>query len=206
MALVSVGRKLNTSGIGLREAGVVVQDNGSLVTTDKMETNVPGIYAVGDIASKWWLAHVASHQGIVAASNASNILAHINYNAIPNVIFTDPEIGTVGLTLEQALEKGYKAHLGAFPFQALGKAQAIHETEGFAQIVIDKKTNQILGAQVFGHDASLLVAEMAVAITNELTVESITETMHAHPTLAEAWLEASFMSIDTPLHLPPKRK
>lgn len=205
IALVAVGRTLNTSGIGLEAAGVIVESNGMIKTNEKMETNVPGIYAVGDIASKWWLAHVASHQGLVAANNAAGQEAQMHYNAIPNVIFTTPEIGTVGLTLEQALEQGYQATLGAFPFQALGKSQATMETEGFAQVVTDRRTGQILGAQVVGHEASALVAEMALAIGNELTVESITETIHAHPTIAEAWLEAVFVANDTPLHFPPKR-
>lgn len=206
IALVSVGRQLNTSNIGLEKAGVTVNDNGIIPVNDKMETNVPGIYAIGDIASKWWLAHVATHQGIVAGSNAVGIPARMHYNAIPSVIFTHPEIGTVGLTLEAAKAQGYQATLGAFPFSALGKSQAAFQTDGFAQIVIDSRTGQILGAQVVGHEASTLVAEMAVAITNELTIESISETIHAHPTVAEAWAEAALVGLDMPIHLPPKRK
>jgi dihydrolipoamide dehydrogenase len=206
IALVAVGRSLNTNEIGLEKAGVRVADNGMIPVNEHMETNVQGIYAIGDIASKWWLAHVATHQGLVAADNASGKKATMHYNAIPSVIYTHPEIGTVGLTLEQALEAGYQAALGAFPFQALGKSQAAIQTDGFAQIVIDKKTGQILGAQVVGSEASTLIAEMAVAIANELTVESITETIHAHPTVAEAWLEAALVANETPLHLPPKKK
>lgn len=204
IALVSVGRTLNTKGIGLEAAGVVIQENGSIAVNEKMETNVPGIYAIGDIASKWWLAHVASHQGLVAGSNAAGIPAKMHYNAIPSVIFTVPEIGTVGLTLEQAVEQGYQATLGSFPFQALGKSQATLHTEGFAQIVTDKRTGQILGAQVVGSDASTLVAEMGVAIASELTVADVAETIHAHPTVAEVWMEAALVANETPLHLPPK--
>lgn len=205
IALVAVGRSLNTSGIGLDQAGIKTLDNGMIPVNERMETAVPGIYAIGDIASKWWLAHVASHQGLVAADNASGKEAKMNYNAVPSVIFTNPEIGTVGLSLEQALQKGYQATVGAFPFQALGKSQAADQTEGFAQVVTDKRTGQLLGAQVVGHEASSLVAEMAVAIGNELTLESITETIHAHPTIAEAWLEAALIASDTPLHFPPKK-
>lgn len=203
IALVAVGRQMNTSAIGLEKAGVLVGDNGMITVNEKMETNVPGIYAIGDIASKWWLAHVATHQGWVAASNATGHEAHMRYDAVPNVIFTHPEIGTVGLSLEEALNKGYKAIAGAFPFQALGKSQATLQTEGFAQIITDQNTGQILGAQVVGHEASALIAEMAVAVANELTLESITETIHAHPTIAEAWLEAAFVTAGTPLHFPP---
>lgn len=204
IALVAVGRALNSRGIGLEDIGVAIGDNDIVEVNEKMETSVPGVYAVGDIASKWWLAHVASHQGLVAARNACGEDAHMNYNAVPSVIFTDPEIGTVGLSLEAASKQGFAATIGAFPFQGLGKSQAAYQTEGFAQVVIDKRTGQILGAQVVGHEASSLIAEMAVAVANELTVESITETIHAHPTIAEAWLEAAFQAAETPLHLPPK--
>lgn len=204
IALVSVGRKLNTSDIGLEKAGVLVLDNGMVAVNDKMETSVPGIYAIGDIASKWWLAHVATHQGIIAAGNATGHPMRMHYNSVPSVIFTSPEIATVGLSLEQAQEQGYKATVGSFPFQALGKSQAALQTDGFAQIILDKTTGQVLGAQVVGHEASTLIAEMTIVITNELTVECITETIHAHPTVAEAWMEAAFLGEDAPLHWPPK--
>lgn len=206
MALVAVGRSLNTSAIGLEKAGVLVNSNGMIPVDDKMETNVPGIYAVGDIASKWWLAHVATHQGVVAGKNATGGSAHMHYTAVPNVIFTTPEIGTVGLTLEDALAKGFLAVIGAFPFQALGKSQAALQAEGFAQVVLDRRTGQVLGAQVVGHEAATLIAEMALVIANELTVECIAETIHAHPTIAEVWPEAVLMGMETPLHLPPKKK
>lgn len=206
IALVAVGRALNTSKIDLEKAGVIVNGNGLIPVDDKMETNVPGIYAIGDIASKWWLAHVASHQGIIAASNAVGHPAHMNYNAVPSVIFTDPEIATVGMTLEAAKAQGFQASIGAFPFQALGKSQATMQTEGFAQIVLDKRTGQILGAQVVGYGASILIAEMALAIANELTIECVADTIHAHPTVTEAWMEAALVGMNTPIHLPPKRK
>lgn len=204
--LVAVGRSLNTKDNGLDKAGVLVQDNGMVVVNEKMETTVDGIYAVGDIASKWWLAHVASHQGIIAADNACGHEARMQYHAIPSIIFTDPEIGSVGLSLEDALKLGYKAKVGAFPFQALGKSQATLETEGFAQIIIDEKTGEILGAQVIGFEAATLIAEMVLAITNELTVESVSETIHAHPTISEAWGEAALLAEGMPLHLPPRHK
>lgn len=205
IALVAVGRKLNTSDIGLDKAGVLVQENGIISVNEHMETNIKGVYAIGDIASKWWLAHVATHQGLVAANNATGHPTRMNYNAVPSVIFTHPEIATVGLSLEQALKEGHQASLGQFPFSALGKSQAALQTDGFAQIVVDKSTGQVLGAQVVGYEASSLIAEMAIVIANELTVECITETIHAHPTIAEAWMEAAFIGEDTPLHFPPKQ-
>lgn len=207
IALVAVGRSLNVRNIGLENVGVLVNDNGIVQVNKHMQTTVDNIYAVGDISSTLWLAHVASHQGLVAARHATgDTSAEMHYNAVPSVIFTTPEIGTVGLSLEKALEQGYQAAIGAFPFTALGKSQATIQTDGFAQIVFDKKTKQILGAQVVGHEASALIAEMAVAIANELTLESITETIHAHPTIAEAWLEAALIANDSPLHMPPKKR
>ena len=206
LALVAVGRKVYTDGLMIQKAGLTPGERGVIETNEKMETAVPGIYAIGDVTGKWMLAHVASHQGIVAASNAAGHPMRVHYNAVPAVVFTSPEIATVGLTLEQALSAGYNATQGTIPFQALGKAQAAMDTEGFAQIISDKKTGQILGAIVIGHEASNLIAEMALAIQNELTLESVLETIHAHPTLAEAWHEAAAIANETPLNFPPKLK
>jgi dihydrolipoamide dehydrogenase len=176
------------------------------MVNDHMETSVKGIYAIGDVTGKYMLAHVGSHQGVVAASCAAGKPTKMHYNAVPAVIFTDPEIGTIGMTLEAAQAEGYEAKVGKFPFQALGKSQAAMQTEGFAQIVVDSKTGKILGAQVVGHEASNLIAEIAIAIQNELTIECISETIHAHPTVAEAWHEAALMAQDMPIHMPPKIK
>lgn len=207
VALVAVGRVMNTSQIQLEKSGVKDDGKGNIVVNEKMQTNVPHIYAIGDIASKWWLAHVATHQGLVAATNAcTDTEVHMHYNAIPNVIFTHPEIASCGLSLEEAKKQGIDASLGAFPFLALGKSQATLEADGFAQIIKDNKTNQIIGAQVVGYEASALIAEMAVAIANELTLECISETIHAHPTISEVWMEAALIGLETPLHLPPKRR
>ena len=205
-ALISVGRKYNTDAIGIEKTGVILEKDGAVPVNSQMQTNVPHIYAIGDITGKWILAHVASHQGLIAANNAAGIHSQMHYNAVPSVIFTHPEIATIGYTLERAIEAGYDARLGKFPFQALGKSQAAIETDGFAQIVVDKLTGQILGAQVVGYGASTLIAEMAVAISGELTVQSISDTIHAHPTIAEAWMEAAFLADEMPLHLPPIRK
>ncbi|MEZ5315296.1 MAG: dihydrolipoyl dehydrogenase [Chlamydiales bacterium] len=204
IVLVSIGRKYNTDAIGLDKAGVVVEEDGSIPTDEMMRTNIPHIFAIGDITGKWIFAHVASHQGLIAADNIAGQLNYMHYNAIPAVIFTNPEVATIGLTLEKAIQEGYDAILGKFPFQALGKSQVMIETEGFAQIVAEKNTGQILGAQVVGSGAGNLIAEIGLAIGSELTVDSITETIHAHPTTAEAWIEAAFLTKDMPLHLPPR--
>lgn len=202
IALVAVGRSMNSKNIGLEKMGVKVKENGLIEVDEHMETNVKGIYAVGDLSSTYWLAHVATHQGLVAADNACGHEAKMNYLAVPSVIFTDPEIGTVGLSVKEAQKRGYDVTVGSFPFQALGKSQATLQTEGFAQIVVDKKHGQILGAQVVGHEASALIAEMALAINNELTIECIADTIHAHPTIAESWLEAALLALETPVHFP----
>ncbi len=201
LALVSVGRKVYTEGLHIEKAGL-----GALTVNEQMETAVRGIYAIGDVTAKSMLAHVASHQGIVAASHACGVEISMHYDAVPAVVFTSPEIATVGLTLEQAKQAGHQAVSSTFPFQALGKAQAAQDTEGFAQIIADQKTGQILGALVIGHEASNLIAEMTLAVQNELTLESVMETIHAHPTLAESWHEAAWMAFGTPLHFPPKKK
>lgn len=206
LALVSVGRAINTKGLGLEKTGVEVDEKGWIVVDDRMQTSVDDIYAIGDVTGKFMLAHVASHQAIIAALNATGKKAVMHYEAVPAVIFTHPEVATVGLSLEEALEKGYPAKLGSFPFQALGKAQATGDTEGFVQIVIDDKTGGVLGAAVIGKEASTLIAEMALAIANELTVECIFDTIHAHPTLPEAWMEAALIANQTPIHFPPQRK
>ncbi|HSX04493.1 MAG TPA: dihydrolipoyl dehydrogenase [Rhabdochlamydiaceae bacterium] len=206
MALVAVGRKVISSALGLEKAGVKVGEKGEILVNDKMQTNVPGIYAVGDVTGKLLLAHVASHQGLVAAAN---ILGHetvMHYEAVPAVIFTYPEVATVGMTLEQAKAAGYAAKVGKFPFQFLGKSIATIDPEGYAEVIIDQKTGQILGAYVIGHEASSLIAEMALAIDNELTVECVIDTIHAHPTIPEAWLESALVASGTPIHLPPKKR
>lgn len=206
MALVAAGRSRNTGDIGLEKAGVVTTAEGEIVTDERMCTSVKHIFAVGDVTKNWWLAHVASHQGVVAASNSMGMEASMHYHSVPAVVFTDPEIGTVGLTSQEAKEQGYEIHIESFPFRFLGKSLATDDTEGFAQIICDQKSGQILGAQVIGRDAGVLIAEMAVAIASELTIECIADTIHAHPTLSESWLEASLAILGHPLHLPPRSK
>jgi dihydrolipoamide dehydrogenase len=206
MALVSIGRKLNTGNLNLEKIGVALDQKGAIAVNEKMETSVPDIYAIGDVTGKWLLAHVASHQGMVAAQNVLGKESKMHYYAVPAVIFTTPEIAMVGMTLEQAIEEGYAATVGKFPFQALGKSVATNETEGFAQIISDKKTGQLLGAQIIGSEASALIGEMTLAVQNELTLDCVIDTIHAHPTVAEAWLEAALIANETPIHFPPKKK
>lgn len=206
MLLVSVGRRPYTEGLELGNAGIGTNPQGFIPVNEKMETDVKGIYAIGDVTGKSMLAHTASHQGIVAAINCSGQSEKMHYDSIPAVIFTDPEIATVGYTLEIAKEKGFDAVSHKFPFAALGKAQAGIETEGYAELVTEKKTGRILGAFLVGSNAGNLISEITLAIDNELTIESLSSTIHPHPTLSEAWMETALLAQGLPIHLPPVKK
>ena len=203
-ALISIGRSVVSDSLKIQNAGLSVGERGVIDVDGRMQTGVDGIYAIGDVTGKLMLAHVASHQGIVAAQNACGKPAFMHYHAVPAVIFTSPEIAMVGMNIEEAKEEGFAAKSSKFPMQALGKAQATRDVDGFVEIVVDSGSKQILGAQVVGHGAADLISEMALAIQNELTVDCVLETIHAHPTIAEAWLEASLIANDTPIHFPPK--
>ncbi len=206
MLLVAVGRAPYTEGLNLSAIGLGVDKRGFIEVNDSMETEVKGIYAVGDVTGKSMLAHVASHQAIIAAERIAGFAARINYDNVPAVMFTHPEIATVGLTLERARDRKLDVRSDLFPFSALGKAQASRETEGFAEIITEKKSGRIVGAFMVGFEAGNMIASMTLAIQNELTIESISETIFAHPTLAESWMEAALIAQDTPIHLPPLKK
>lgn len=204
IALIAIGRSVVSDSMKIENAGLRTSERGVIEVDNQMQTAIPGIYAIGDVTGKIMLAHVASHQGICAALNACGKTTYMHYDAVPAVIFTSPEIAMVGMTLEVAKEEGYSTKSAKFPLQALGKAQAAMTTEGFVEIVIESQTKQILGACVVGHGAADLISEMTLAIQNELTIDCVVETIHAHPTMAEAWLEAALIANDTPIHFPPK--
>ncbi|WP_080133121.1 dihydrolipoyl dehydrogenase [Chlamydia suis] len=204
--LVSIGRRLNTDNIGLDKAGVICDERGVIPTDSTMRTNVPNIYAIGDITGQWQLAHVASHQGIVAARNIAGHRDEIDYSAVPSVIFTFPEVATVGLSPSAAQQQGIPVKITKFPFRAIGKAVAMGEADGFAAIISHETSQQVLGAYVIGPHASSLISEITLAVRNELTLPCIYETIHAHPTLAEIWAESALLAVDTPLHMPPTKK
>ncbi|WP_080123119.1 dihydrolipoyl dehydrogenase [Chlamydia suis] len=204
--LVSIGRRLNTENIGLDKAGVICDERGVIPTDATMRTNIPNIYAIGDITGQWQLAHVASHQGIVAARNIAGHRDEIDYSAVPSVIFTFPEVATVGLSPSAAQQQGIPVKITKFPFRAIGKAVAMGEADGFAAIISHETSQQVLGAYVIGPHASSLISEITLAVRNELTLPCIYETIHAHPTLAEIWAESALLAVDTPLHMPPTKK
>ncbi|NLI00799.1 MAG: dihydrolipoyl dehydrogenase [Chthonomonadales bacterium] len=190
VVLVGVGRRPVTAGLGLEAAGVEFGKTGVTVN-ERMQTNVPGIYAIGDLTGKYPLAHVASHQGIVAAENAMGHSARMSYRAIPAPVFTEPELATVGLTEAQAREAGHDVIVGTFPFRPLGKAMAMDQQDGLVKVVSEKKYGEILGVHIVGPHASDMIHEAVAAIELEGTVDELKHMVHAHPTLPEAIMEAA---------------
>ncbi len=187
---VSIGYRPNSAGLGLEGIGVALE-RGRIVVNESMETNVPGIYAAGDVVGGMMLAYVAIAEGIVAAENATGTKSHINYTAVPQCIFTLPEVASVGLNEKDAMAKGYDVEIGRFPFKANGMAAILNEPRGLVKIVADKKYGQVLGAHIIGPSATLLIAECATAIKLEATVGDIIGMIHSHPSLTEAVWEAA---------------
>ncbi len=190
-ALISIGRTLNTQNLGLEEAGVALGERGQILVNERMQTNVPGIYAIGDVVMKYQLAHAASAQGIAAAENIMGIDTKMDYSAVPSCIFTDPEIASVGLTEQQAKEQGMTVKTGKFNFMANGKALSMAEGQGFVKIITNAENDVVIGVHIIGPHASDLIAEAALAVKNRLTAKDLAATVHAHPTLAEAVMEAA---------------
>ncbi|PUU95770.1 MAG: dihydrolipoamide dehydrogenase [Halanaerobium sp.] len=190
--LMAVGRRPYTEGLNLENVGVNLSGKRRAVqVNEKMETNVPGIYAVGDVTDKILLAHVASHQGVIAVENIMGMDKKMDYQAVPGAIFTSPEIGTVGLSEEEAKEKGIDYEVGSFPFAASGKVMAMGEREGKIKLITEKESDKIIGAALIGIEASDLIAELTLAVNLGLTAENLRETIHAHPTTAEVVHEAA---------------
>ena len=199
--LMAVGRKPYTEGLNLEKSGVNLSGKRRAVqVNEKMETNVPGIYAVGDVTDKILLAHVASHQGVIAVENIMGMDKKMDYQAVPGAIFTSPEIGTVGLSEEEAKEKGIDYEVGSFPFAASGKVMAMGEREGKIKLITEKASDKIIGAALIGLEASDLIAELTLAVNLGLTAENLRETIHAHPTTAEVVHEAALDLADGSLN------
>ncbi len=188
--LVSIGRRYNTDGIGLEKVGVRT-DSGKIIVDAQMRTNVRSIYSVGDVASRYLLAHVASAEGKVAAENCLGDSVEMDYQVIPWCVFTLPEIGHAGMTEAAAKAEGYEVKTGRFPYAANGKALGLRETDGFVKIVSDTDNGDILGVHIVGAHASTLIHEAAVAVRLGATARDIAHTIHAHPTLSEMLMESA---------------
>ncbi len=204
--LLSIGRDFNTEYLDLEKANVKINKNKSIAINSNMQTSNPNIYAIGDVNHTTMLAHGASHQAHIAIKHAITNEGPKTKSLVPSVIFTDPEMASVGLTQQQAEKENISYGMGIFPFMSSGMAQVLSETEGFAMIIYEKTTKKIIGAHIFGYGASTLISDMAIAIEKEMTLEQIIETIYAHPTLSEVWHDAAYMANGTPMHMPPIRK
>lgn len=200
--LNAIGVTGNVEGFGLEELGVELYKNHIKVNKSTYETNVKGIYAIGDVIGPPWLAHVASHEGIHCVEKIKGLpVQDIDYNNIPGCTFCQPQVASIGLTEAKAKEAGYEIKVGKFPFMASGKAFAIGEREGFVKFIFDAKYGEILGVHIIGSEATEMIAEAGLAKSLEATGESIINTIHAHPTLAEAFMEAAAQAYGEAIHI-----
>jgi dihydrolipoamide dehydrogenase len=198
--LLSVGRRPNTKDMGLEKLGIKM-DRGIILVDDHLRANLPHVYAAGDCIGNWLLAHVASMEAEIAVENALGHDEKMDYTAVPSCIYTHPEIGSVGINEKQAKEKGIEIKTGKFPMLACGRAQAELEAEGFVKVVVEKNSEKILGAQILGHRATDLIAELALAIHMGAKTEDVIDTIHAHPTLSEPIREAVLKADGRPIHM-----
>ncbi|HCL4436586.1 dihydrolipoyl dehydrogenase [Clostridium botulinum] len=201
--LIAVGRRANISNLNLESTGVYIE-KGCIWVNDNMETNIKGIYAIGDCTGKNMLAHVASDQGIIAVENIMGKNKKIDYKTVPACVYTKPELASVGLTEEQAKQKGVDYKVGKFPLIYNGKSLIMNDTEGFIKIIVDKKYEEILGVHILGPRATDLITEAALALRLEATLEEIITTVHAHPTIGEAMKEAALAVNKEAIHMVNK--
>jgi dihydrolipoamide dehydrogenase len=198
--LVTVGRRPNTDDLNLQDMDIRLDEKGLVEVDSQCRTSIPNIYAIGDIVSGPALAHKASYEGKVAAEAIAGQNSKVNYRVIPAVIFSDPEIATIGITEKEANKKGYDTTIGRFSYAANGRALALQASEGSVTLVGDRKTGLILGAQIVGVGASDLIAEISLAIETDRTLEEMASTIHAHPTLSEIVLEAAEAALGHGVH------
>ncbi|HVW26125.1 MAG TPA: dihydrolipoyl dehydrogenase [Polyangiaceae bacterium] len=201
VVLVAVGMKPRSRGIGLEEAGVEIDARGFVKTNDVAATSVPGIYAIGDVSGAPMLAHKAMKEGEVCAEVIAGHRAGKDWVTVPAIVFTDPEIASVGLTEEAAKATGRSIRAGKFPFAALGRAMSIRETDGFVKVLTDTESGQVVGIHIVGPAASDLISEAALALEMGATADDVALTIHPHPTLGEALMEASAASLGKAIHI-----
>ena len=201
IVLLAIGRYAYTNGLGLDAAGVKTDERGRVVTDAHFATNVPGIYAIGDVITGPMLAHKAEDEGVALAERLAGQAGHVNYDAIPSVVYTWPEVAAVGKTEEELKAAGIAYKVGKFPFLANGRARAMGDTEGFVKILSDKTTDQLLGAHILGPDAGTLIAELTTAIEFGASAEDVARICHAHPTLSEVVKEAALAADGRALHI-----
>lgn len=200
VVLVAIGRRPNTDGLGLEAAGVATE-RGRVVIDDHFQTNVPGIYAIGDVVRGAMLAHKAEDEGVAVAEIIAGKAGHVNYDAIPGIIYTAPEVATIGKTEEELKEAGIAYKTGKFPFTANGRARAIRHTDGFVKVLADAATDRVLGCHIIGPHAGDLIAEVTVLMEFGGSSEDLARTCHAHPTLSEAVKEAAMAVEKRQIHM-----
>jgi dihydrolipoamide dehydrogenase len=201
VVLLAIGRRAYTEGLGLATVGVETDPRGRIVTNGHFATNVPGIYAIGDVIAGPMLAHKAEDEGVALAEMLAGQAGHVNYGVIPGVIYTWPEVATVGKTEEELKSEGVAYAVGKFPFTANGRARAMGMTDGFVKILADKRTDKLLGAHILGPDAGTLIAEIATAMEFGASSEDVARICHAHPTLSETVKEAALAVDGRALHI-----
>ncbi|VVM32777.1 dihydrolipoyl dehydrogenase [Terribacillus sp. AE2B 122] len=199
--LVTVGRRPNTSELGLEGVGIKMTDRGLIEIDEQCRTNVENIYAIGDIVEGPPLAHKASYEGKIAAEAISGKPSAIDYNGIPMVVFSEPELASVGHTEQSAKDAGYKVKAAKFPFAANGRALSLNDSDGFMKLITREEDGVVLGAQIAGPNASDMIAELGLAVESGITAEDIALTIHAHPSLGEITMEAAEVAIGTPIHI-----
>lgn len=201
VVLVSTGRRPYTKSLGLEDLGIQMNERGFVKVDNHLRTNIPNVYAIGDCIPGPMLAHKAEEEGIAAVENILGRAGHVNYNAIPSVIYTHPEVASVGQTEEQLKEAGIPYRKGVFPFQANSRARAVLDTEGMVKILADKETDMVLGVHIIGPNAGEMIAEATLGIEYGASSEDFARTCHAHPTLSEAFKEAALATYDKPIHI-----
>lgn len=201
VVLVSTGRRPFTKNIGLEGLGIETDKIGRIKVDDHFRTKVPGIFAIGDCIDGPMLAHKAEEEGIACVENIAGFAGHVNYDVIPGVVYTFPELATVGQTEEQLKKAGVEFNKGMFPFQANSRARCTGDSEGFVKVLTDKKTDRILGMHIIGPNAGEMIAEGVLAMEYGAAAEDIGRTCHAHPTLSEALKEACMAAYDKPIHI-----
>ena len=201
VVLVSIGRVPYTQGLGLEEAGIVKDERGRIIVDGHFKTNVDGVYAIGDVIAGPMLAHKAEDEGVAVAEILAGQAGHVNYDVIPNVIYTAPEVASVGKTEEELKSAGTEYRIGKFPFTANARGKVNLTTDGFVKILADAKTDRVLGVHIIGADAGTMIAEAAIAMEFGASAEDIARTCHAHPTLSEAVKEAALAVDKRPIHM-----
>jgi len=201
VVLIATGRKPYTEGLGLAEAGVALDSRGRVEIDKHFQTNVPGIYAIGDVVRGPMLAHKAEDEGVAVAEILAGQAGHVNYDVIPGVVYTQPEVASVGKTEEELKAAGVAYKVGKFPFTANGRARAMLATDGFVKVLADKETDRVLGVHIVGFGAGEMIHEAAVLMEFGGSSEDLGRTCHAHPTMSEAVKEAALATFAKPIHM-----